>query len=134
MVRLEQECFTTDQMQPESFRRLLRGTTATISVAERAGQLIGVSVLLFRKNSNKARIYSLAVHADYRAQGVALALNQQLEKSAKQRHAAAIILEVSVDNSRALRFYEKLGYKNWGTYPGYYEDGSDALRMIKQLS
>jgi ribosomal-protein-alanine N-acetyltransferase len=133
MVKLEQECFTTDRMPETSFRRLLRGTTAAIVVADSAGQVIGSSVLLFRKNSKNARVYSIAVHADYRAQGVALELNRHLEKSAKQRGAHAIILEVNFGNSRALKFYEKLGYENWGTYPAFYEDGSDALRMIKRL-
>lgn len=134
MVKLEQECFTTDQMPAESFRRLLRGNTAKIAVATRASQVIGLSVLLFRKNSKKARVYSIAVHTDYRAQGVALELNRHLEKSAKYRGAQAIILEVRFDNSRAQKFYEKLGYENWGTYPAFYEDGSDALRMIKRLA
>jgi ribosomal-protein-alanine N-acetyltransferase len=134
MVKLEEDCFTTDQMSANNFRRLLRSTTADIAIAKASDQLIGLSVLLFRKNSKKARVYSIAVHVDYRARGVALALNQHLEKEAKRRGTTAIILEVKIDNSRAIKFYEKLGYENWGTYPAFYEDGSDALRMIKKIS
>ncbi len=42
-------------------------------------------------------------------------------------------LEVREDNSRAIRIYEKSGYRKIGREPGYYEDGATALRYEKTL-
>jgi ribosomal-protein-alanine acetyltransferase len=133
LVKLEQECFTEDRMNKNNFRHLLSGKTAEIFVAKNASEVIGSAVVLFRKRSKKARIYSFAVHPEFRALGVALELNKEIEKKAVTRGCDVMILEVRFDNSRAIKFYEKLDYKKSGTYEGYYEDGHDALRMIKTL-
>ena len=37
------------------------------------------------------------------------------------------------DNAPAIALYEKLGYRQFGNYPGYYADGAEALRFEKQL-
>jgi ribosomal protein S18 acetylase RimI-like enzyme len=35
-------------------------------------------------------------------------------------------------NQAAIDFYRKFGFKRIGTIPRYYEDGSDAARMVQQ--
>lgn len=43
-------------------------------------------------------------------------------------------LEVKTGNHAALQLYRKLGFEEVGRRCGYYEDGSDALRLVKRLS
>jgi hypothetical protein len=45
--------------------------------------------------------------------------------------AGAILLETADDETSASAFYEKHGYMVLETIPRFYEDGTGALRMIK---
>jgi ribosomal-protein-alanine N-acetyltransferase len=133
LVTLEKECFESDIMPHESYRRLLNGKSAAILAATHEKKIIGSAVILFRANSSKARIYSFAVHKDHRARGIAGDLCAAAERLAKRRCCTVLQLEVRPDNIPARRFYEKKGYTVFGTYPEFYEDGSEALRMLKNL-
>ncbi len=42
-------------------------------------------------------------------------------------------LEVRGDNQAAIRLYQTMGYRQFGRYPDYYEDHSDALRFHKRI-
>jgi ribosomal protein S18 acetylase RimI-like enzyme len=42
-------------------------------------------------------------------------------------------LEVRYDNASAIALYEKMGYRQFGQYERYYEDGAAALRFEKRL-
>ena len=44
-----------------------------------------------------------------------------------------ITLEARYDNAAAIALYEKLGFRHFGRYPGYYADGAEALRYEKKL-
>jgi hypothetical protein len=57
LVALEHSVFTTDRFSRRSLQRLLPATL----VAEHEGQLIGSAIVLFRRRSTIARLYSLAV-------------------------------------------------------------------------
>ena len=43
-------------------------------------------------------------------------------------------LEIRVDNISALKLYQSLGYKPGKIKPAYYQDGCDAMEMIKFFS
>lgn len=47
--------------------------------------------------------------------------------------ASVIDLEVRVSNEPAKKLYEKYGFKNVGIRKGYYNDGEDAIVMVKTL-
>ncbi|WP_167276507.1 GNAT family N-acetyltransferase [Paenibacillus lupini] len=51
---------------------------------------------------------------EYRRKGVATAIIQEAERLAKEKKCTRIGLEVGVSNTAARRFYEKLGYVDWG--------------------
>jgi len=42
-------------------------------------------------------------------------------------------LQVKVSNIEAISFYRKLGFKEVGLIPNYYQDGEDALIMSKKV-
>lgn len=133
LVELENHCFTEDRMQRQHFRALLNKTSADIYIAESNQQIIGAAIVLFRKNSTQARIYSLAVHPTHRRSGVAERLCTALEKNAIKRGCETIVLEVRKQNLPAIHFYQKNHYEIFATYVKFYEDGMDALRMKKYL-
>jgi ribosomal-protein-alanine N-acetyltransferase len=55
------------------------------------------------------------------------------EHAALSRGASRLHLEVRADNARAIRFYQRAGYRQIGQKIGYYEDGATALLFSRQL-
>jgi len=133
LVALENICFNTDRLSTRHFRHLIRVNSAEIIIAKAQEKILGAVVTCFRKNSLKARIYSLAVHPDYRKQGIAQMLYDSFENKVRIRECHQALLEVRKDNPSAISFYLKNGYQSFGEYKNFYEDKADALRMRKDL-
>ena len=134
LAELEQVCFDTDRLAPRNFRHLLTKGNASLIVEETDEGIIGYSLVLYHRNISMARLYSLAVHPKKRGHGLAQALLAESEQVALARGVVTMRLEVRRDNGRAIDFYEKFGYQTFSTYPDYYEDHVDALRMEKALA
>lgn len=133
LVKLEQECFTTDLLSKHSFQHLISANSAAVLVATHERNIIGSLVIFFRKNSKIARLNSVAVHTNHRRQGIAEALCQQMEEIARQRDCTLLQLEVCVDNHAAIKFYNKSGYNTFAEHAQFYEDGTNAFRMRKNI-
>jgi [ribosomal protein S18]-alanine N-acetyltransferase len=118
-------------MSLRSARHLLRSPAARVLIAEAAGVggAAGALVLLSRRNSRSARIYSLVVHPRARGCGLAQALVRRAEAEARRRGCQAVSLEVRADNRAARSLYAGLGYCELKRLPEYYEDGADGLRL-----
>ncbi|PIW28131.1 MAG: ribosomal-protein-alanine acetyltransferase [Rhodospirillales bacterium CG15_BIG_FIL_POST_REV_8_21_14_020_66_15] len=135
LADLEQECFETDRLSLRSFRHLLtRGNASLIVDEAEKGAIAGYSLVLFHRNTSMARLYSLAVLPRWRKGGIARALLEASEKIALEAGTVTMRLEVRRDNARAIAFYERAGYRQFSTYPDYYEDHVDAVRMEKALA
>ena len=62
-----------------------------------------------------------------------IALMHGVEALAAKRGCVVLRLEVRQDNAAAIALYESHGYRPFGEYHDYYEDGASALRMEKRL-
>ena len=134
LVRIENTAFETDRLTAQSLRNFIRSDTASVHVAEgKPGELLGFCIVLFRKGTVVARLYSMAVDHGARGRGVAQALMQAMEADATEHGSLFLRLEVRHDNAGAIRLYERFGYKPFGRYLQYYEDNADALRLEKSL-
>ncbi|SFR95672.1 ribosomal-protein-alanine acetyltransferase [Dyella sp. OK004] len=134
LVALEEQSFTSDRLSRAQFRRHLDSESAQVLVASaNHRRFLGTAVVFFRKGSQRARLYSIATHAEARGKGVGSALLEAAEQTARRRHCRALRLEVRTDNHSAIRLYERLGYHCIGEHRGFYEDGSDAWRFEKML-
>lgn len=132
LVRLE-SVFPTDHMSRGSFRRLLRRGRADILVYDEGQGVWGNAVLLYRRGSAGARLYSLVVHPGHRGRGIAYALLSAAEQAALARGCTRLTLEVRCDNEKALALYRSRGYLPVRRMEDYYEDRAPALRMSKQF-
>lgn len=127
--------FPSDRLSPRSLRRLLRAPSARVCVAELPGQPVaGALVLLTRRGSRRARIYSLVVHPACRGRGLGQALVRHAEALARAAGCSQLSLEVRGDNLAARSLYAGLGFMPVRELPGYYEDGADGRRLEKALS
>ncbi|MCP8467840.1 GNAT family N-acetyltransferase [Pseudomonas sp. ZM23] len=133
LLQLEEQSFQGDRLSPRSLRRLLQVPSAELQVAQDEGELLGYALSLFRRGSEVARLYSLAVSPRARGRGVGGGLMQRSECRARERGCTRLRLEVRVDNAAAIGLYERSGYRRFGHIAGYYEDGGDAWRYEKPL-
>ena len=130
---LENRCFEHDRLSRRSFRHFLSSDTASCLVAERDGELLGYVLVLFHGRTALARLYSMAVAPEHRAQGLGRVLLDAAEAVALDGGAAIMRLEVHPANFAAIALYRSAGYVEFGIYRGFYEDDSDALRMQHAL-
>ena len=133
LLALENAVFTTDRISRRQFRYLLGRALIVKAVDDRPDReaLFGCLVLLFRRDSRRARIYSLAVSAAARRQGVARRLLAYAEAESRRRDLTGIVLEVREDNKAALALYQSAGFRQIGRRLNYYEDGATAVRLKK---
>lgn len=79
-----------------------------------------------------SELLTVAVLPEARRRGLGAALVQAIAKSAAERGATAMNLEVAEDNAAALALYETLGFVTSGRRPGYYATANgwiDAVTM-----
>jgi ribosomal-protein-alanine N-acetyltransferase len=131
---LECASFRTDRLSRRALRRSLKASHRPLLVARSLGQVIGYVLISMKAHSRSARVYSLAVSAESARRGIGRELLHAAERYARAHGRASLRLEVRYDNSSAINLYQKLGYRNFGHYPGYYADGAAALRFEKSLS
>ncbi|MFZ3283006.1 peptidase C39 family protein [Pseudomonas sp.] len=133
LLALEMQCFTTDRLTSRSFQWMITRAHGQLLVAEREGHLLGYALVLFHRGTSLARLYSIAIAADARGEGLGKQLLQRIETIALQHDCAYLRLEVRTDNPAAIALYERNGYRRFALIHDYYEDHADALRLEKRI-
>jgi [ribosomal protein S18]-alanine N-acetyltransferase len=134
LAEIETQAFDSDRLSRRSLARHVGSPGAALLVAEDGeGTLAAYALVLFRRLSSIARLYSVAVDESAKGRGLARRLIAAAEAEATRRGKTAIRLEVRVDNAGAIRLYERAGYTPFGRYRDYYQDHADALRYEKAL-
>jgi len=118
---------------PEEIALGLAQPGAFALVAEVRNEVIGF-VLACRSKRSLGHIITIDVRAEFRWMGLGKTLMLLVEQRFRQSGVARIVLEVSVANAPAIRFYQGLGYVVKRLLPHYYADGSDGYLMEKSLS
>jgi ribosomal protein S18 acetylase RimI-like enzyme len=133
LTRLEQAAFAVDGFHRKQLRYLLTRAHASVYVADEAGVVRGSAIMLWRQHSKVGRLYSIATDPVAQGRGVGRLLLQTCEAAAVQRACREVSREVRVTNLPAITFYKRHGYRVVAALPGFYEDGTDAIRMRKDL-
>ena len=81
-----------------------------------------------------AHLLLMAVMPRYRRGGVARAMLAWLEAAMRTMGLARIFVELRVQNTGALAFYQRAGFHIITQIPGYYDGREDAYRMMRELS
>ena len=133
LYAIEQTAFPGDRLSRRSLRRLVTRPSAALFVAACGQTVVGYALVLFKRRSRRARLYSLAVASGHGGAGLGRALLAHAEAAAEARDCVTLTLEVRADNARAIALYRAAGYRQTGCHPLYYEDEMAALRFEKPL-
>jgi ribosomal protein S18 acetylase RimI-like enzyme len=133
LVRLEERAFATDRLTRRRFAALAKSRSANLVVARVGPELAGYALVLTRRGSPAARLYSLAVSPDFAGRRLGARLLRAAECAARDRGADRMRLEVRSDNDKAIQLYCRHGYALTGRREAYYEDGMAALRFARRL-
>ncbi len=90
-----------------------------------------VGYIVYSTVLDECHILNVAVHPDFRRMGIAQNMLDFLFKEGEKEGLKFYYLEVRVDNTPAINFYKKNGFKELGLRKGYYSDGIDALVMVR---
>ena len=131
LVELEQVGFATDRFSKSQYRHLITHAKGIVFVIEQKGALMGSAALLWRKGSQKARLYSIVVAPDARGRGLGHMLLEACEDEARRHGLTALTLQVRADNKSAIEFYARHGFVESGRLLNYYDDQTDGLEMRK---
>ncbi len=133
LVEIENDAFEYDRFSREQFQHLLTRAHALVLVDQDDDRstIGGDAVLLFRRGTSTARLYSIAVRSSHRGRGAARRLLTACENAAMERDCLTIRLEVAEDNAAARALYESVGYREFDVVPDYYDNGSAAIRYEK---
>jgi ribosomal protein S18 acetylase RimI-like enzyme len=133
LLLIENSSFTGERLSKRRLRHWIRASNGILLVATIKEQIRGYVLSFTRRNSLIARLYSLAISEEFRGHGLGHQLLLACEGVARERGVNFLSLEVNVNNLQALRLYEKLGFLKQTQLGAYYEDGSDAFKMLKSL-
>jgi ribosomal protein S18 acetylase RimI-like enzyme len=133
LEELEAATFASDQLKRRNLSGLIRSPSAGVLVASQHGAIIGYAVVLTRRGSRAARLYSLSVEPKLGGRGIGSRLLAAAEEAAALRGAERLRLEVRADNAAAIGLYERRGYVPIGRRDNYYEDGAPALRYERGI-
>lgn len=127
--QLEKICFPKDAWPLLDLVGVLSLPNVVRLKAVRADQMVGF-IAGDQKSGDLAWIATIGVLPEYRRRGIAAALLQECEN---QLGVVRIRLSVRLENTGAIRLYEGFGYQRVGTWPKYYQDGTDALVFEKRI-
>lgn len=132
LAALELSCFS-HPWSADGLAAELKNASARFLVAEMDGVVVGY--IGVHEVAGEGYIANLAVHEQYRRQGIASALLRAAEEGAASRGIAFLTLEVRVSNTAASAVYARNGYEIVGQRPRFYSAPTeDAVLMTKVLT
>jgi ribosomal-protein-alanine N-acetyltransferase len=130
VAELEKLCFS-DPWSENSVASELDNQLALWLVAEDNGRVagyVGSQTVL-----GESDMMNVAVHPDYRKQGIATTLIVGLVEELRKRESRCLTLEVRASNENAISLYRKLEFQQVGCRKNYYRNPKeDALILRKE--
>jgi len=131
IYKLEEEGEYLGGIRSMLYEEILYNDMAHYFVLTEDNQKIGyIGLWLTRPN---AEMINIVVQKEHRRKGYGKALVQQAIAFCEDENIDSLTLEVNVNNTPAVKFYETFGFEVVTTRPNYYRNGDDAYLMAKKI-
>ena len=129
ILEIEQECFLKSWGEKDIRYELFDNPVNVFYLLEHQNEIIGF--IDFWITFDSATIAQIAIKKQYRGQHLSHLLMTEMIDDCFAKKVAHITLEVRTSNLKAISLYEKYGFKKIVIKPHYYENGEDALYMVR---
>ncbi len=131
VAELEKICFGSAAWSEKSIASELENALSLWIVAVEDEQVLGY--VGSQTVIDETDMMNIAVHPDYRRQGIARELVAQLVEELKLRQSRCLTLEVRASNEPAKKLYKMLDFEEIGIRKNYYRNPKeDALILRKE--
>jgi putative acetyltransferase len=124
------EAFTDTVLTLETLRHRLSSMFVFVAVTE-AGDIVG-TIACAVLNANEGHLRGMAVLPDWQGRGIAERLLQTAESELATPKCARVTLDTTQPLLRAMRFYEKHGYRPSGRITNFF--GMPLHEYVKDLT
>lgn len=132
LVNLEQVCFDHPWTKGMFLGDLKSEHTVYFTVVNDKNEVIAYAGMWIAVD--EGQITNVAVHPDYRRQGIANMLLEQLYDVCVKNNLIYITLEVRESNIKAISLYKNNGFENVGLRKNYYKNPTEnAILMTKEI-
>ncbi len=131
VAEIERLCFS-EPWSEQAYSEAVEKDDYVYLVAKNAqGKAVGMCGLII--GPFEAEVMNVAVHPDYRGQGIANLLLEAILQAGDKAGITAYTLEMRAGNHVAKRLYEKFGFVGEGIRPNFYRKPTeDALIMWRR--
>lgn len=129
ITSLELECFKDPYKEKDVKYEIEENPFCKTLIAKIDGKTVGYLMYLITFDSSS--IVRIGVKKEYRNQNIALTLLDESLKDLKENNVEFYTLEVREYNIPAIKLYEKFGFIKICTKNHYYDDGENAIYMMK---
>ena len=129
VAQLEKLCFA-DPWSEMSVASELQNIWAYWVVAVSDGVVVGY--IGSQSTVDETDVMNVAVHPDWRRQGIAENLIENLVRELKNRGSHALILEVRASNAPAIALYEKMDFHQVGLRKNYYRTPKEEALILRK--
>lgn len=127
--KLMDMCFDSSAWSESMIRSQLEKPCSYCTIAEECGDII--AYLAYEQIADEGSIIEVAVHPDYRRQGIARELiNSALHNS---EGLSEVFLEVRESNISARALYESLGFEKLSVRADYYDAPKENAVIMRKL-
>lgn len=128
---IEKEAFDEHWKRKDFEYEINENPFSNMVVYEKDNKILGILgyYILF----DDAQITTIATLKEARGQHIATELMEYLINDCNEKHCSVLSLEVRKSNYKAQNLYKKFEFIEMNVRKGYYEDGEDALFMMKAL-
>ncbi len=131
VAQLEIICFGTEAWSEKSVASELENDLSYWLVAEDDGTVAGY--VGSQTVMDETDMMNVAVHPDYRRQGIAEELVTALIRALKEKGSHCLTLEVRASNLPAQKLYEKLGFDQIGLRRNYYRNPREDALILRTM-
>jgi ribosomal-protein-alanine N-acetyltransferase len=129
---LDQRCFDREIAYTRGqIRAFLSRPGAVGLIAESHGRLSGFAI--GESAGFRGHVVTIDVDASDRRRGAGKQLLAELLRRLAAGGVREVRLEVDLRNAAAIRFYERMGFREKRRLPGYYGPGLDGMRMVTEV-